>query len=351
MLSSVPCLSRGVHVPRRGRAAARVRAVAAASPPGFFVDEAELLKASKFPIQPDALIEKAKVVLLKNFGCSEPSLLAEDFKFVAPVVGRVTFLVLIIFIAFLLTDLHLSPATPPRPLAKDTFVQAFNSFDLLEAFPDMKCAPPPRAAPRRGCPITSTLVPSPKQRFQYHHFRVDPFEPARVWYTARAVGTHTGSFAGAIAATGKLVESPPQACSLQFNDRGECTQLTVGYVMDRQLGNTGASPRRRAETRRAMVCRALVPPPGPRKAGRPRAGGLGAVFGILYAIGRPLPFPEVRSLSFGAGPFPRRCSAGPPRRSASASPARWQANPWAMSWQYKVFNFLGGLAAKLRPKE
>ena len=87
-------------------------------------------------------------------------------------------------------------------------------------------------------------------RFQYHHFRVDPFEPARVWYTARAVGTHTGSFAGAIAATGKLVESPPQACSLQFNDRGECTQLTEGYVMDRQLGNTGASPRRRAETRR-----------------------------------------------------------------------------------------------------
>jgi hypothetical protein len=37
-----------------------------------------------------------------------------------------------------------------------------------------------------------------------------------------------------------------------FNDDGECTQLTVGYVMDKQLGNTG---------------------------------GLGGVYGILYAIG------------------------------------------------------------------
>ena len=37
-----------------------------------------------------------------------------------------------------------------------------------------------------------------------------------------------------------------------FNDNGECTQLTVGYVMDKQLGNTG---------------------------------GLGGVYGILYAIG------------------------------------------------------------------
>ena len=37
-----------------------------------------------------------------------------------------------------------------------------------------------------------------------------------------------------------------------FNDNGECTQLTVGYVMDKTLGNTG---------------------------------GLGGVYGILYAIG------------------------------------------------------------------
>ena len=40
----------------------------------------------------------------------------------------------------------------------------------------------------------------------------------------------------------------------------ECTQLTVGYVMDKQLGNTG---------------------------------GLGGVYGILYAIGYGLPFPRL----------------------------------------------------------
>ena len=56
------------------------------------------------------------------------------------------------------------------------------------------------------------------------------------------------------------MEAPPQACSMLFNDRGECTQLTVGYVMDKQIGNTG---------------------------------GLGGV-GILYAIGYGLPFPEAQ---------------------------------------------------------
>jgi len=65
--------------------------------------------------------------------------------------------------------------------------------------------------------------------------------------------------AGRIKPTGIKVESPPQASSMLFNEQGECTQLTVGYVMDKQIGNTG---------------------------------GLGGVFGIFYAIGSPLPFPE-----------------------------------------------------------
>ena len=116
----------------------------------------------------------------------------------------------------------------------------------------------------------------------YHHFRVDPFEPSRVWYTARAVGTHTGPFAKTLPATGKRVESPPQACSMLFDEAGKCTQLTVGYVMDKQIGNTG---------------------------------GLGAVFGILYAIGYPLPFPE--------------------------------AQPWQSSWQYTAFRTGSGVLQSL----
>lgn len=81
---------------------------------------------------------------------------------------------------------------------------------------------------------------------------------------------------------GKKLDSPPQACSLSFDAQLKCTQLTVGYVMDKQIGNTG---------------------------------GLGGVFGVLYAIGSPLPFPE--------------------------------AQPWSMSPQYWVFNKVGGLAQKL----
>ena len=111
---------------------------------------------------------------------------------------------------------------------------------------------------------------------------MDPFEPSRVWYTARAVGTHTGPFAKTLPATGKRVESPPQACSMLFDEAGACTQLTVGYVMDKQIGNTG---------------------------------GLGAVFGILYAIGYPLPFPE--------------------------------AQPWQSSWQYTAFRTGSGVLQSL----
>ena len=119
-------------------------------------------------------------------------------------------------------------------------------------------------------------------KFNYHAFRVDPLEPSRVWYVARATGTNTGSFAGSLPPSNKFVESPPQACSMCFNAAGECTQLTVGYVMDRQLGNTG---------------------------------GLGAVFGLLYAIGYPLPFPE--------------------------------AQPWTPSWQYRAFQAGSGVAQQL----
>ena len=67
----------------------------AAAPDGFFLDETAWLAKSDFPISPDELITKAKLVLLENFGTSQPNLLAEDFAFVAPVVGC-AFLVVII---------------------------------------------------------------------------------------------------------------------------------------------------------------------------------------------------------------------------------------------------------------
>ena len=177
------------------------------------------------------LIAKCKLILAKNNGGEDPSLLASDFKFVAPVVG---------------------------PLEKERFLAAFQSFKIDEGFPDAK--------------------------FNYYHFRVDPFEPSRVWYDARFVGTNTGPLiGGTLPATNKKVESPPQSCSMRFNERGECTQLTVGYVMDKQLGNTG---------------------------------GLGGVYGILYAIGYGLPFPE--------------------------------AQPWQKSVQYDLFQRFSGATQELQ---
>lgn len=192
-------------------------------------DERERLygASNTFPITPDELIVKTKLVLRAGFANISDSL-SEDFEFIGPVVG---------------------------PLGKETFVKAVGGFDLVTGFPDLKS--------------------------QYYHFRVDPFETNRVWFTSRTVGTHDGKLAGRFEATGTRVECPPQALSMTFNEEGLVKKITVGVVMDRTLGNTG---------------------------------GLGGVFGLFYAIGSPLPFPE--------------------------------AQPWKMSKRYKFFQFLGRLASR-----
>ena len=92
----------------------------------------------------------------------------------------------------------------------------------------------------------------------YCHWRVCPFEPNRVWYSVKYIGSNDGPVLGQ-AATFKKVESPVQAHSITFNERGEVAKFTIGYVLDKETGNTG---------------------------------GLGGVFGLFYAIGYALPFPE-----------------------------------------------------------
>jgi len=196
----------------------------------LFIDEEAMLAESSFAITPDDLIQKAKVWLAEvNSGNYERGALSDDFEFVGPVVG---------------------------PLGPDAFIDAVKSFTLQDGIPDLSG--------------------------QLHHLRVDPFEPSRVWFTTRTAGTHTGVLAG-MEPTGKSIASPPQACSLRFNEDGTINQYTIGYVMDRRIGNTG---------------------------------GLGGVFGIFYAIGRGLPFPE--------------------------------AQPWKMSKRYRFFNFMGDLSRKFR---
>ena len=119
-------------------------------------------------------------------------------------------------------------------LPKEGFLSAVGGFDIKSAFPDI----------------------SPG----FHHFRADPLDPGRVWFTSTASGTDTGGFLGN-EPTGKRFETPPQACSVKWNAEGKVTKYTIGHVMERSIGNTG---------------------------------GLGGIFGPAYAIGKGLPFPEAR---------------------------------------------------------
>ena len=139
-------------------------------PPGSSLGDLDVEKTmsqSKFPIAPEELVKRAKEVLGSEFGTAagfDGSCLAEDFQFVAPIVG---------------------------PLSKKEFMNAFGSFKIKEAVPDLA---------------------------DNSWFQVDPLEPNRVWFFSRATGTHTGAL-GPIAATGKKIELPPQAQSLLFNER------------------------------------------------------------------------------------------------------------------------------------
>ena len=179
-------------------------------------DEAALLAASTFPIDPDTLVGLAKAfVAAQVAGTADGSnggsdWFAPDFRFVAPVVG---------------------------PFDKAEFIDSLKSFELRTAFPNLNS--------------------------NFHHFRVCPFEPNRVWFSIKFVGTNDGPVLGR-PATGRKVESPVQAHSLTFNEKGEVQKLTIGYVLDKETGNTG---------------------------------GLGGVFGLFYAIGYALPFPEAQPYS------------------------------------------------------
>eukprot|EP00518_Triparma_eleuthera_P004533 CAMPEP_0182454718 /NCGR_PEP_ID=MMETSP1319-20130603/1227_1 /TAXON_ID=172717 /ORGANISM="Bolidomonas pacifica, Strain RCC208" /LENGTH=253 /DNA_ID=CAMNT_0024652739 /DNA_START=68 /DNA_END=826 /DNA_ORIENTATION=+ len=193
----------------------------------IFIDEDAMLEG----VDKERLIGLAKRFLESKGGFgADADLLSPNFRFVGPVVG---------------------------PLGKEEFLTAIGSVDIKTAFPDFEA--------------------------QFHNFAVDPFESNRVWYIARGKGTNSGPLPPfAPTATNKVVVNPPQMNSLTFDNSGLVTKYTIGYVIDREVGNTG---------------------------------GLGGLYGILYAIGRGLPFPE--------------------------------AQPWQKSPQYALFQGLGGLVQRL----
>jgi len=117
--------------------------------------------------------------------------LAEDFEFVAPLVG---------------------------PLDKASLITATAGLDIATALPDFDA--------------------------RYHAFRRDPDNPRRVWCQMRVRGTQTGElrFAGVTAPPSNpptRVWNPPEAVSLTFNGAGRVREITTGYPVDRLCGTTG----------------------------------------------------------------------------------------------------------------
>ncbi|CAD7950544.1 unnamed protein product [Amoebophrya sp. A120] len=212
----------------------------------------------------EKLIALTQAILRAEFGTLEPSLLAEDFRFVFPVVG---------------------------PLSKKEFVDAFSSFQVRKTFPYL--------------------------RGNFFGFQIDPLEPDRVWFFSRGdmyqagplelpgrasgvpntgqqedsvplapavsvtndrLFSHTDAGTGTAASLvsissrrssytllkpnpHKRVLTPVQVLSMSFHADGKCYKFTGGYVADRTDGN---------------------------------CNGLGGFFGVLHALGVWLPFPEGR---------------------------------------------------------
>ena len=243
----------------------------------LFIDEAALLAEQAFPLSEDQLILRAKQFLYHSQGVARPSLLAEDFTFMGPFVGGAD------------------------GLPRADYLKAVGGFNLKDAFPDLE--------PR------------------FMHFRADPLDAGRIWFTSQASGTDLGGFLGN-EPTGKRFETPPQACSIKFNEEGLVVKYTIGAVMERSIGNTGGlggmcaaptlSPPRGSPveatspcfvaTAAPEHCRALTAPLAPP----PHS------FGPAYAIGKPLPFPE--------------------------------ANPWKPSKRYRALMLVGRLTAWLSQK-
>lgn len=207
----------------------------------LFLDEAKLLSDQAFPFSEAMLISKTKEFLYFEQGIQQPDMLADDM------VRRTSHSMSPRCHAYLsVASAHTHRLTSRAQvfmgpfvggasgLPKEGFLSAVGGFNIKSAFPDI----------------------SPG----FHHFRADPLDPGRVWFTSTASGTDTGGFLGN-EPTGKRFETPPQACSVKWNAEGKVTKYTIGHVMERSIGNTG---------------------------------GLGGIFGPAYAIGKGLPFPEAR---------------------------------------------------------
>jgi hypothetical protein len=129
------------------------------------VDPLQEVSTFLAPFPETVMIQLVKGILSTNLAADDTSLLAKDFSFVTPSVG---------------------------PIAKDKFVESYAAQELGGYVPEQS------------------------------HFRVDPYDPYRVWVDVKVVGPG--------------LEAPPQAFSFTFDDEGFCVRITAGAVMDPSIG-------------------------------------------------------------------------------------------------------------------
>jgi hypothetical protein len=124
------------------------------------------------PFPETVMISLAKGVLFARLGAADPSLLSKDFAFLTPKVG---------------------------PIGKNRFVDSYAAQQFGDFDGD----------------------------YIFNNYRVDPYDPYRVWVDVKLFGNG--------------LEGPPQAWSFTFDDDGFCTRITGGAVMDPSIGKCWSS--------------------------------------------------------------------------------------------------------------
>lgn len=117
------------------------------------------------PFPETVMIQLAKGVLSSNMAADDASLLSKDFTYMTPTQG---------------------------PVGKKKFLETFAAMEFESVEPELS------------------------------YFRVDPYDPNRVWVDVRPLAPG--------------YEGPAQAMSFAFDDDGFCTRITSGAVMDPSLG-------------------------------------------------------------------------------------------------------------------
>ena len=131
---------------------------------------AQLPDAKTFlaPFPETVMIQLAKGILASGMASEDPTLLSDDFTYCTPIVG---------------------------PIRKAEFIEKYAAEEFENVDPS------------------------------FSHWRVDPYDPVRVWVDVQP--------------SAQGYEGAPQAMSFTFDDEGFCTRITTGAVMDPSIGNGG----------------------------------------------------------------------------------------------------------------